>query len=102
MGDVTARKHHGNRASEAAHAKGSHQHASLREQIFEMIAHADGLTSKELGHRLGRPIHTFSGRLSQLKAEGRIVGTGEMREGAEVLVRVGAPKQRALFPQEAA
>lgn len=86
--DPTEPRHGGNASSAAAYESSKAQHASDRERIYALIESSPaGLTSKEIGRLLQKEIHTFSGRLTQLKQTWRIVGTGVTREGAEVLVK---------------
>lgn len=87
--DITARKHGGNKASEAAYANGEFTHECQRDAILSLLHHHPfGLTSKEIGAITGKPLHHFSGRLAELKALGKVYGTGERRKGAEVVVTV--------------
>ena len=63
------------------------RYASARVTIYTLIAQSsDGLTSKEIAQRTGWALHTFGGRLAELKAAGKIRATGEKRYGAEVLI----------------
>ena len=63
------------------------RYASARETIYELIAQSsDGMTSKEIAQRTGWALHTFGGRLAELKATGKIRGTGQKRYGAEVWI----------------
>ena len=63
------------------------RYASARETIYALIAQSsDGMTSKEIAQRTGWALHTFGGRLSELKTLGKIRGTGQKRYGAEVWI----------------
>ena len=63
------------------------RYASARETIYALIAQSsDGMTSKEIAQRTGWALHTFGGRLSELKTRGKIRGTGQKRYGAEVWI----------------
>lgn len=63
------------------------RYASARVTIYTLIAQSsDGLTSKEIAQRTGWALHTFGGRLAELKAAGKIRATGQKRYGAEVLI----------------
>lgn len=84
MTDITANKHHGNAASETAFRKGNARHQAAREKICQLLQRED-MTSKEIAERTGWAMHTFSGRLTELKRDGLVTGTGVMRRGAEVL-----------------
>jgi len=89
VSDVTANKHGGNPNSVAAYAKGSARHECERDAILAILhRHPFGLTSKEIGEMVEKPLHAISGRFSELKQSGKIYGTGERRKGAEVLVTV--------------
>lgn len=97
MRDITSGKHKGNPASNSAFERGQSSHEAAKQRVYEMIADSKGITSKEIAERLGWALHTFSGRISQLKAAGKIVGTGERRDGAEVLVAVRKAEQMSLL-----
>jgi len=63
------------------------RYASARTTIYALIAQSsDGMTSKEIAQRTGWALHTFGGRLAELKAAGKIRATGQKRYGAEVLI----------------
>ena len=71
--DPTEPRHGGNSSSAAAFASGKARHQGERERIFALIESSPaGLTSKEIGRLLHKEIHTFSGRLTQLKQAWRI------------------------------
>lgn len=89
MEDVCANRHKGNQESRDANPC---QEAKNRgqEEIFSLIESADfyrsgGLTSKEIGKMLNKPLNAISGRISELKAMRLIEPTGERRDGAAVL-----------------
>ncbi len=96
--DITASRHRGNSASAQAFAESHDNHVRDRDVIYGLIERtADGLTSKEIGRILMKPINTFSGRLTELKQENRIkVATGR-REGRQVHVKSGPPVQLMLL-----
>jgi hypothetical protein len=85
--DITRRRHHGNPQSEAANRRCDGWKPADRDGIARLILStgARGMTSLDLEEMLHKPKHTFSGRLSELKALGTIhvVGT---RDGCGVLV----------------
>lgn len=85
LADICRRKHKGNERSEAANRKVNATKTSVAQTIYSLIAASAGLTSKEIGVKLGKEIHTFSGRISKLKADGKIYETGEERDGCAVL-----------------
>ena len=96
--DITSGKHKGNPASNSAWENNHGRHANARERILQLIADAaDGLTSKEIAAQLGWPIHCLSGRLSELKRDAKIRGTGVRRMGAEVMVVVRMAEQMSLL-----
>jgi hypothetical protein len=87
MADITVRRHHGNAASRDANLLSSAVHVRDKEAIYALLRSTpSGLTSKEIGFTLNKPLNTFSGRISQLKADGKVRGTGRRRNGAEVIV----------------
>ena len=89
--DPSFRKHGGNSASMDAYSVSVNHHESDRERIYRFIArHPYGVTSKEISEQCmnHKPLHIFSGRLTQLKADGLIRVTDERRGGAQVLVAV--------------
>lgn len=97
MHDITSNKHRGNVASVKAFRKGHGAHESTRRQIFTMLSETtSGLTSKEIAMRTGWALHTFSGRLAEMKRDGVIRGTGVNRYGAEVLEVVGRGKAEQM------
>lgn len=83
--DITRNRHHRNPQSEAANRRVHPTKTSVELTIYNLLAASAGLTSKEIGAKLGKEIHTFSGRISQLKADQKIYETGEVREGCAVL-----------------
>ena len=81
--DICRTKHRGNAQSNAANpAKFSKQRD--RSLVYELIRDSAGITSKEIAEVLGRPLHTFSGRISELKRDQRIAVRGA-RDGAGIL-----------------
>ncbi len=96
-GDIISNKHHNNPASSSAYERGHGRHARRREIIYALLEESHGMTSKEIASCTGWALNTFSGRLSELKRDGKVRGTGEMRLGAEVLEVVRTPKQMSLL-----
>jgi hypothetical protein len=86
--DVTAGKHKGNPNSRAANLRVISIKVTLRERVRIFIAGCDyrGATVHELSDHLGKPVHSISGRLSELKIEQKIFDSGRSRNGASVLV----------------
>lgn len=90
-GDITARRHKGNAASRAAFERSAPHHANDEAKVLEIIAAATrsvryGITSKEIAEQMRKPLNAISGRISSLKAQGKIKGIGHRREGCEVLI----------------
>lgn len=90
--DISRNRHKGAKGSVQAFENNHHLFANDEEIVFAIILEATrskviyGTTSKEIAARMGKALHAISGRLSALKAKGRIKGLGHYREGAEVLV----------------
>lgn len=82
--DITARKHHGNAASRAAHESVKQHKADTSAEIISLLQRGP-MTGKEIAHAMGRELHCISGRLSELIAAKKIERTGERREGSAVL-----------------
>lgn len=84
--DITVNRHRGHAASADANPSSNAKRKS-HARIFKILIGAGdrGLTSKEIGTILNKPLNTFSGRLSEMKARGMIVETGGRRGGASVL-----------------
>jgi len=91
--DICRNRHKNNPESEAANARIQAHKTLLQQRVFNWIqvAGANGATSKEISRALDIPLHSVSGRLSELKKAGQIRKTGERREDAAVLVLAGAP-----------
>jgi hypothetical protein len=88
--DITARKHGGNPQSEDAFQRQApHIGRDQGEIMAWLMARGDrGGTAKEYAHDAGRELNTISGRFSELKRDGKIVPTGERRDGCAVY-RIG-------------
>ena len=77
--DICANRHRGNAASRAANRRVAK--SEDRELVLGIIK-SKGITySKEIAAIMEKPLHTISGRLSELKALGLIEDTGERVEG---------------------
>lgn len=62
-------------------------HLSDRDKIHGFIFwHREGVTSKQIGEWLDKPLHKFSGRIRELVQDGKIQRLKIRRDGAEVLV----------------
>lgn len=79
--DPTAEFHGGNRESVEAHDSIRSAKQRLRKQVLDYIkAHPFGCTSDEVEAALGLSHQTVSARMTELKADGQIVPTGERRK----------------------
>jgi predicted HTH transcriptional regulator len=87
MQDTTTTKHSNGMAKVLVFPRNSARYANAREIIYALIAESsDGMTSREIAQRTGWALHTFGGRLAELKAAGKIRSTGRKRYGAEVWI----------------
>jgi hypothetical protein len=87
MKDPTKNKHGGNAQSSTAFA-GIYAHLTLRqEQVLATVKArgADGTTCREIAERHGRGMNAISGRLTELKAMGKIEQCGT-RDGCAVWI----------------
>jgi hypothetical protein len=84
--DPTKNKHGGNAQSNAAFALVADTLTDRQNTVLERVsASRGGITSKELANALETPLHAISGRITELKAQGRIREHGR-RDGCAVLV----------------
>lgn len=85
--DICRNKHQGARNSERANDRVQSFKPTLRRKVFDYIAShdKDGATSHEIAAALGKPLHSISGRISELKKDAFVVDTGLDRNGAAVL-----------------
>lgn len=86
--DITAGKHKGNTESREAHNKIVNKAKQQRAEVLGLISRHDGLTMKEVSVLMDIPFNAVSGRGSELKAQGRVYKTGEVRDGSAVLKAV--------------
>lgn len=56
-----------------------------QQEVLTLLSRGAWLTSKEIAALLNKPLNAVSGRLSELRAMGKIEKTGERRCGAAVL-----------------
>lgn len=104
MIDPTRNKHGGNQASDMAwdRISADGRLTEMQQRIYELIE-ATGLvgkTSAEIERDLGTAKNKWSGRVTSLKVCGLVRGTGQFREGCEVLVATKhkkAPPPGRLF-----
>ncbi len=84
--DVCIRKHGGNAESIAGNAKVDK--LAGRNSVIAILK-GGNYTAKEIAFRLGKPLHTLSGRVSELKMLGVVRATGNRRDGAmEIALKI--------------
>jgi hypothetical protein len=84
--DPCAARHGGNPASVDAHAVAREHKIDTYARVMVMLKQMP-LTAKEIAGQLGRPLHTISGRLSEMKCLPLLMieETGDRRDGSAVL-----------------
>jgi hypothetical protein len=88
--DVCSRKHKHNPASVAANERAEPTKTATKDDIVRFGRIVGEFTSKDVARILDKPLHTFSGRIAELKAEKVIeVVDKPRREGCEILRVVG-------------
>ncbi len=92
--DITLNKNKGNPASRDAFAKMLLGREATHGRILALLEHED-LSCKQIAQRLGLPMHKVSGRLSEAKEAGLVVGTKVRFEGSEIVTLTR--RQRNLF-----
>lgn len=85
--DVCSSRHKGNEESAAAFEKASLSIRDDHRTILGIFDRNGGMTSKEIAQALGRPLHSVSGRLTELKAGMYLEKTSMRRDGSAVLRR---------------
>ena len=94
--DITRRKHRGSATSVEPFDCNAEKFESAREMVWHKLRlHPLGLTSKELALHFDVPLHSISGRITELKLAGRVLRTPERRDGCGVLVAM-APNSDLL------
>ena len=83
MTDICMNRHKNNPQSLAANKRVNREHD--RKRILEFLAQRGRSYSKQIAEALGKPLHTISGRLSELKEEQIIEETGNKLEGCAEL-----------------
>jgi hypothetical protein len=85
--DVTYSRHHGNANSVEANKKSAPFHQADKDRIEKLIRECGkkGMTSAEIEEALGKAKNRFSGRLTQLRAERKVMVSGS-RDGCAVLI----------------
>jgi len=88
MKDITQNRHGGNANSAAAFETIADTLTNRQNDVLSaLLRHPAGMTSKEVAEWLESPLNAISGRISELKAMGRIRESGR-RDGCAVLVMV--------------
>jgi CRP-like cAMP-binding protein len=82
--DICARNHGNNTESAAAFERNHSTRKFDREQLFDLLQQSP-MTMKEVSSLLQRPLHTLSGRASELKQQHRVEKTGLVRDGSAEL-----------------
>ena len=84
--DITYQKHGGNAESVSAFESIAHTLANRQNDVLSaFLRHPSGMTSKEVAEWLESPLNAISGRISELKAMGKIQQVGR-RDGCGVYV----------------
>ena len=95
MNDICVNKHGHNPQSEAANRRVQPHKQILRDYILSFVGKfPEGITCEEMVNLYGLKLQTVSARVSELKAEGKIVKRG-IRRGYAVLFL--SPTQKELF-----
>lgn len=88
--DITISRHRGSSASIDANPS-REQKANLRGEVYQYIATHEPTYSKAISRGLGVPLHSISGRISELKKLGRIEELSGREEKCSLLqVKRGA------------
>ena len=86
MKDITSNKHGGNAESVSAFETIERTLANRQNDVLSaFLSHPSGMTSKEVAEWLESPLNAISGRISELKAMGKIQQIGR-RDGCGVYV----------------
>lgn len=90
MKDITQNKHGGNSNSAAAYETIADTLTNRQNDVLSvLLRHPAGMTSKEIAEWLESPLNAISGRISELKAMGKVREAGR-RDGCAVLVMADA------------
>jgi hypothetical protein len=90
MKDITKNKNGGNANSAAAYEAIAETLTNRQNDVLSaLLRHPAGLTSKEIAEWLESPLNAISGRISELKAMGKVKEAGR-RDGCAVLVMANA------------
>jgi predicted Rossmann fold nucleotide-binding protein DprA/Smf involved in DNA uptake len=91
--DICRSRHRGNVNSNAAFEHHSEQFQTSREMVWHKLRqHPLGMTAKELAVHFNVPLHSISGRVSELKLAGRVGCTGDRRERSAVVIALNPNK----------
>jgi hypothetical protein len=88
--DITANRHGGNEQSIEANRLNRLGRECDRREIYRLICKRPR-TIKECASEMGREFNTVSGRGTELLKLGLVRRTGEIRDGAAVLMGTGEP-----------
>jgi len=97
--DPTRHKHHGNQESRAAWEKVLLKLTESQEDVLLIIqgAHPEPITPKEIANVLGKPLHSVSGRCTELKEQGLVEKSDIVRSGSRALrLATGIPSLRKV------
>jgi hypothetical protein len=89
LSDICRGKHHGNTRSEEANRLVAPHKKAARDQILELARQRGqrGITLHELCNEMGKLPHQISGRITELKQDGKLFEqSGDGRDGCAVLV----------------
>ena len=85
--DICRTRHRGNANSNAAFEQHSEQFQTSREMVWHKLRqHPLGMTAKELAQHFNVPLHSISGRITELIHAGRAARFGERRGGCGVVM----------------
>jgi chromosome segregation and condensation protein ScpB len=97
--DPTRHKHHGNRESRAAWEKVLLKLTESQEDVLLIIqgAYPEPITPKEIANVMGKPLHSISGRCTELKEQGLVEPSDIVHNGSRALrLATGLPLLRKV------
>jgi DNA-binding MarR family transcriptional regulator len=83
MNDITQNKHGGNANSKAAFGAIKDELKPRQNEVYHYIYCANGITCKDIAEAMNTGMNAISGRLTELKAMGKIKVTGR-RHGCAI------------------
>jgi hypothetical protein len=98
-GDPCKNRHRGNAESRAAWEKVLLKLTESQDAVLEVIqaAHPNPITPKEISWDLNKPLHSISGRCTELKEQGLIEPSEIVRNGSRALrLATGLPPLRRV------